>query len=85
MSSKLGDLNEHLFAQLDRLFDADLAPEKLEAECARAKAIVALSDQVIGNANTQLKAAELFGKHGKGVLPMLPEIGASKTIEGEVS
>lgn len=83
MKNKMSDLNDHLFAQLERLSDEDLTHEQIEQEAKRADAIVQVSDQIIENANTQLKAAKLFAEHGAGVLPMLPAIGKGKVIEGK--
>ena len=76
--NKLTDLNNHLFAQLERLGDEDLTPEQIETEAQRAKAIVDVADQITGNADLQLKAAKLFAEHGSAVLPMLPQIGSDK-------
>jgi Asp-tRNA(Asn)/Glu-tRNA(Gln) amidotransferase C subunit len=73
--NKLSDLNDHLFAQIERLSDEDMTPEKLASEAQRAEAIVGLADQVVRIADTSLRAATLFAKHGKEVLPMLPKIG----------
>ncbi|MAC81464.1 MAG: hypothetical protein CML66_25775 [Rhodobacteraceae bacterium] len=73
--NKLTDLNNHLFAQLERLSDESLTPEQIEQEAKRAEAIVAVSDTITRNADLQLKAAKLFAEHGQGVLPMLPQIG----------
>ena len=70
--NRLMDLNDHLFAQLERLGDENLSGEQIEAE-----AIVALADQVTKNADTMLKAARLFADHGDRVLPLLPQIGKS--------
>lgn len=75
MKNRLGDLNDHLFAQLERLADEELDADALERECKRADAIVALADQVVGNANTQLAAARLFAQHGATITHMLPQIG----------
>lgn len=79
MKNKLGDLNNHLFAQLERLADESLSPEQIEQEAKRADAIVSVADRIVGNADLQLKAAKLFAEHGQGVLPMLPKIGNSDT------
>lgn len=73
--NKLSDLNNHLFAQLERLSDEALDAEKLEQEVQRAEAIVKVADKITQNADLQLKAAKLFAEHGQGVLPMLPQIG----------
>jgi hypothetical protein len=75
MKDKLSDLNDHLFAQLERLSDEDLSPEQIENEAKRAAAIVSIADQVSRNTDQRLKAAKLFVEHGNAVLPMLPEIG----------
>ena len=75
MKNKLGHLNDHLFAQLERLSDEDLDGEKLDAEVKRASAIVDVADKITGNANLQIQAAKLFAQHGAQVLPMLPQIG----------
>jgi len=73
--NKLTDLNDHLFAQLERLADESLDADQLEAEVKRADAIVQVADQITGNAELQLKAAKIFAEHGATVLPMLPQIG----------
>lgn len=78
MTGRLSDLNNHLFAQLDRLAKTDLTAEELEAEVQRTDAIVALSDQVVQNTRTQLTAAKLFAEHGPAILPHLPLIGKSE-------
>ena len=80
--SRLSDLTDHLFAQLDRLGDEALTPEEIETEAKRSQAIVAVADQITANARTQLEAAKLFANHGSAVLPMLPQIGKART-EGD--
>lgn len=59
MRNTLGDLNNHLFAQLERLTDEDLKGEELKAELLRAGAVTAVSEQIIANANTVLKAKKM--------------------------
>ncbi|SFR40674.1 hypothetical protein SAMN04488005_1538 [Yoonia tamlensis] len=75
MKNKLSDLNDHLFAQLERLSDEGLSPEQIENEAKRAAAIVSIADQVSRNTDQRLKAAKLFADHGAVIMPMLPEIG----------
>ena len=74
MKNKLTDLNDHLFMQLERLGDEDLDAEKIEQEAKRADAMVQVADQIIRNADLQLKAATLIANHGDRFKPMLPMI-----------
>lgn len=64
MRNKLWDLNNLLFAQLERLDDEEMPLEALQAEIERSKAISQISGQIIQNANIQLKAAELVAEYG---------------------
>lgn len=59
MKNTLGDLNNHLFAQLERLNDEDIKGEELEEEISRAKAVTSIASQIISNANVVLKTKEL--------------------------
>lgn len=56
MKNKLTDLNNHLFAQLERLGDESLDSEKLKDEIARSKAITSVSSQIVNNARLALDA-----------------------------
>lgn len=56
MKNKLVDLNNHLFAELERLSDEDLQGEELTAEINRAKAITGVASQIIANGTLALKA-----------------------------
>ena len=69
MKNKLEDLNNHLFAELERLGEEDLSEEELAMEINRAKAITEVAEQIIGNGNLVLKA------HQYAV-----EMGAARTI-----
>lgn len=75
MKNKLSDLNDHLFAQLERLADEEFTADQIEAEAKRADAIVAVADQITRNAEMKLRAAKLFADHGDKILKHLPQIG----------
>lgn len=70
MKNTLGDLNNHLFEQLERLNDEELTGERLQQEIGRSKAIATIAAQIIGNANTVLRAQELYTDELKGISDM---------------
>lgn len=57
----LGDLNNHLFEQMERLNDDDLTDEELTKEIKRADAMSDIATQVIDNASLVLKAHKVYG------------------------
>lgn len=59
MKNTLGDLNMHLFAELERLGDEDIKGEELNEEIDRARAITSVATQIINNGNLVLKSMEL--------------------------
>lgn len=60
MKNTLGDLNNHLFAQLERLNDEDLNGDELKEEMERAKTISVVAKQIIDNASVILDAQKAF-------------------------
>jgi hypothetical protein len=78
MKNKLSDLNNHLFAQLERLSDEDLDQDELEKEIKRTEAIVDVSDKIVRNADLQLKAANLYAEYGGMIADRLPAIESKK-------
>ncbi len=56
VKNTLGDLTNHLFAELERLGDEDMDEEALEREIKRAKSMSAVSAQIIASANTMINA-----------------------------
>lgn len=78
MGNSIQDLNDHLFAQMERLSNKDMSIEQIDQEVKRAGALVAVADQITGNAELQLKAAKLFADHGSKVLGHLPQIGKAE-------
>lgn len=87
MKNKLSDLNDHLFAQIERLSDENLTPEEIEKETKRGDAIVAVADQIIRNATLQVSAAKIVAEKGniRSLLPETvgaPEAPRPKLIDG---
>ncbi len=71
MKNKLTDLNNHLFAQIERLSDEDLSDVNLEKEIKRADAVVKVADKIICSADTALRAAKIIAEYG-GTVPAMP-------------
>lgn len=59
MKNTLGDLNNHLFAQLERLSDEELTGDKLAEEINRAKAVTSVASQIIANGSLVLEARKV--------------------------
>lgn len=59
MKNTLGDLNNHLFAQLERLSDEDMTGDKLLEEINRAKAVTSVASQIISTGSLVLEAKKL--------------------------
>jgi len=76
MKSSLVDLNNHLFAQLERLNDEDLKGEQLKDEIERSKAMTAVAGKVVENAALALEAHKLRLDHEN--LQDLPKMLESK-------
>lgn len=74
MKNKLSDLNNHLFAQLERLGDESLTPEQVEQESKRGQAIVAIADQIVSMASLQVQAAKIMYEAGQDPASYLPQI-----------
>lgn len=56
MKNKLIDLNNHLFAQLERLSDEELRGEELTAEIQRSQAVTNVAKQIINNGSLVMHA-----------------------------
>lgn len=79
MSKGLTQLNDMLFAQMERLAKDGMTAEQLDMEVRRAEAMVATADQITENAKVAVAAAKLYAEHGNAVLTHLPLIGSSGT------
>lgn len=56
MKNTLGDLNNHLFAQLERLSDEELKGDHLKEEIDRSKAVMGIAKNIIDNGSLTLEA-----------------------------
>lgn len=75
--NKLSDLNNHLFAQLERLGDEDLKGDALTEEIGRAKAVTNVAQQIVNNGNLVLSAVKTKEEYFPGQ-KALPEIFGDK-------
>lgn len=60
MKNTLGDLNNHLFTQLERLGDEDIKGEELKEEINRAMAVSDIAAKIIANGSLVLQAQKLM-------------------------
>ena len=60
MKNSLGDLHDHLFAQLERLSDEDLKGEELQQEIVRSKAVSTVASQIIQNGHLVLQSQKFM-------------------------
>ena len=71
MKNTMTDLNNHLFAQLERLGDEDMTPEQTMLEVERSKSISAIAKNLADNAKLQLDAQKI---HAEGIVPSIPKL-----------
>lgn len=71
MKNKLIDLNNHLFAQLERLSDEATVGEKLSEEIDRSRAVGGVARNIIDNARLALDAQKALGDTVRALPPML--------------
>lgn len=86
MKNKIGDLNDHLFAELERLGDEEMTAEMMSQEVNRAKAISDVAARIIDSAKLSLEATKLqveYGGAGRTKIA-LPEVLEDKNAKRNV-
>jgi hypothetical protein len=71
MKNKLTDLNDHLFAQLERLSDEEVTGDKMKEEIERSRAVGNIARNIIDNAALVLKAKTALYDKVSSLPPML--------------
>ena len=78
MKNTLGDLNNYLFEQIERLQDDNLSGEELEKEIKRSEAVQGIARTIIDNGALVLKARMHMDEYGKGNTVELPMLGMTE-------
>ncbi|SHO50114.1 hypothetical protein [Anaerocolumna xylanovorans] len=76
MKNTLTDLNNHLFAELERLSDEDLDEEAVKKEVQRSKAITSVAKVIVENGKLALDTMKHMDEYGynKGKEVKVPEM-----------
>jgi len=74
MKNKLTDLNNHLFAQIERLDDDELKGEDLKNEVIRAHAMTVVAREVINNGRLAFDAAKAVHENYLDAKSGLPQL-----------
>lgn len=78
------DLNDRLFAQLDRISNPELSGEELKEELARTSAVIGIGKTIVDNGNLVLRAAvaqdEKLGSY-PDVLPKMLQVNHGPKVQ----
>tara|TARA_R110002020_G_scaffold318905_10_gene534574 strand:- start:4897 stop:5145 length:249 start_codon:yes stop_codon:yes gene_type:complete len=77
--NKLSDLNDHLFAQLERLNDETIKYEEMEMEIKKAKAVAGIAKEIVNTSKIALQACQMVAD-GKMDSSKMPENFGVKQI-----
>lgn len=74
MRNTLGDLNNHLFSQLEKLNDDELKGDELDAEIKRTEAMAKIGEQIIRTGELQFKVIQHMDEYGYDREKAVPEM-----------
>jgi len=74
VKNTLGDLNNYLFAELERLDKDDISDEELDKEISRARALTSIASKVISNGSLVLRAKMAYEETLRGSSEHLPKM-----------
>lgn len=74
VKNTLGDLNNFLFEQLEKLADDDIKGDELEGEIRRSEAMAKVSEQIIKTGELQLRAIQHMDEYGYEREKAVPEM-----------
>lgn len=74
MQNTLVDLNNHLFAQLERLGDEDIKGEELKEEINRSKAVMGVAKSIIDNGSLVLEGQKFIAGDNLSADTELPKM-----------
>ena len=77
MKNTLSDLNNHLFAQLERLSDEELQGEELAKEIGRSRAVMGVATSIIKNGELVLEGQKFMDNR------MDADIKLPKMLDGD--
>jgi hypothetical protein len=75
MKNKIIDLNNHLFAQLERLNDEEMTPEQTEMECEKAKQMANIAKTIVMNNKVGVDLLRLLDKQGYDIGSQTKQLG----------
>jgi hypothetical protein len=82
MKNKLTDLNNHLFAQIERLGDEKLTGDKLKQELERSKAVSSIAKDIVANGALTLKVLQAIWERDVDVKNVPVMLQNSPAVEG---
>lgn len=81
MKNTLGDLNNHLFEQLERLNDEELDEDQLDRELKRSEGMTKIAEQIIRNGELAYKTMvhmDEYGYERQKAVPDMLEVHSGK-------